>query len=137
MHPTLRDKLRAEYLEINKQLPKGVRLRFTHTLRTIEEQDALYKKRPKVTNAKGGQSIHNYGMAFDICILLDKDSNGTFESVVWDGKYFDQVVAYFKSKCWEWGGDWVKFKDNPHFQVKGANWRNLINLPKKNGYPII
>ena len=89
MHPTIREQLKKDYLEINKNLPKGVRLRFTQTLRTNKEQDDLYaqgrtKKGKIVTNAKGGQSIHNFGLAFDIVILLDKDNNGSFESVSWE-----------------------------------------------------
>jgi peptidoglycan L-alanyl-D-glutamate endopeptidase CwlK len=128
-HPDFRNKLKNEYLEINNQLPKGVRLRFTHVLRTIQEQNDLFAQgRTKaghiVTNAKGGQSIHNYGLAFDIVILLDEDKNGTFEKAVWNGTHFNTVVKYFKSKGYEWGGDW-KFKDAPHFQIKNYNWQSL------------
>ncbi len=118
LHPKFRDELSKQYKEINSKLPKGVRLRFSHVYRSIQEQDELFKKRPKVTNAKGGQSIHNYGLAFDIVLLYDKDGNGTFESASWEqNKYWNQVVSYFKSKGLEHGGDW-KFKDNPHFQFK-------------------
>ena len=122
MHPLLRDELTAEYLEINRRLPKYVRLRFTHTYRSIQEQNELYDigrtiKGNKVTNAKGGQSFHNYGLAFDIVILLDKDQNGTFESISYaQDEAFFKVVDYFKSKGWIWGGDFKTFKDKPHFQ---------------------
>jgi len=122
MHPILRDELRNQYLEINTQLPKGVRLRFTHTLRTFEEQSELYAQgRTKagkiVTNADAGRSWHNYAMAMDIVILYDKDNNGTFETASWDeDKYFMTVVNYFKSKGWFWGGDFRSFKDSPHFE---------------------
>ncbi|GEM_PF-545793 len=122
MHPILRDELRNQYLEINTQLPKGVRLRFTHTLRTFEEQNALYAqgrttKGKIVTNAKGGTSWHNYAMAMDIVILYDKDGNGTFETASWDeDKHFMTVVNYFKSKGWKWGGEFRSFKDSPHFE---------------------
>ena len=131
-HPLIRQELKDLYLEINNKLPKGVRLRFSHVFRTNEEQDKLYAKRPKVTNAKGGQSIHNYGLAFDIVILFDKDENGTFETASWIvDRYFMIVVDYFKSKGYEWGGEWKKFKDNPHFQKSfGRTWRDLIALPK-------
>jgi len=27
-----------------------------------------------------------------------------------------EVVKVFKDAGWEWGGDWKKFKDGPHFQ---------------------
>lgn len=127
-HPLIREELKEDYLYCNnKLLPKGVRLRFSHVYRSIEEQNKLYNKRPKVTNAKGGQSIHNYGLAFDIVILLDKDNNGTFESASWNqDKYWFIVVDYFKSKGWSWGGDWESFKDNPHFEKTFNNtWRNL------------
>ena len=131
-HLNYREKLLAEYLEINNQLPKGVRLRFTHVLRTIQEQDDLFAQgRTKtghiVTNAKGGESIHNYGGAWDIVILLDEDKNGTFEKAVWNGSHFNKVVKFFKEKGYEWGGDW-KFKDAPHFQLKGLKWQTLKSL---------
>lgn len=124
-HPKFRDELAEQYKEINSLLPKGVRLRFAYVYRSIAEQDALFKKRPKVTNAKGGQSIHNYGLAFDIVLLYDKDGNETFETASWEqNKYWMQVVNYFKSKGWQWGGDWSKFKDAPHFQ-KNYRWQDL------------
>ena len=131
-HPLIREELERYYLEVNNKLPKGVRLRFSHVHRTNEEQDELFAKRPKVTNAKGGQSIHNYGLAFDIVILFDKDENGTFETASWkQDEYFQLVVDYFKSKGYTWGGDWSNFKDNPHFQKDfGYTWRELIKMEK-------
>ena len=124
-HPKFRDELYEQYKEINSLLPKGVRLRFAYVYRSIAEQDALFKQRPKVTNAKGGQSIHNYGLAFDIVLLYDKDGNETFETASWEqNKYWMQVVNYFKSKGWQWGGDWSNFKDAPHFQ-KNYRWQDL------------
>lgn len=122
MHPVLREELKNQYLEINVKLPKGVRLRFTHTLRTFEEQNALYAegrttKGKIVTFAKSGMSWHNYAMAMDIVILYDKDNNGTFETASWDeNAHFKMVVNYFKSHGWKWGGDFSSFKDSPHFE---------------------
>lgn len=130
LHPSIREDVKNWYLEINKRLPKGIRLRFTHTYRSIEEQNKLYNQRPKVTNAKGGQSIHNYGLAFDIVILLDKDNNGTFETASFTvDKYWMQVVEYFKSKGFDWGGDWKSLKDYPHFELRGYKWQDLQNKP--------
>jgi len=76
LHPKIRKEVLEAYTFINnKLLGKGVRLRFAYTTRTIEEQDELYaqgrtklfdskgKRLGKVTNAKGGQSIHNYHLA--------------------------------------------------------------------------
>ncbi|CAB5217005.1 D-alanyl-D-alanine carboxypeptidase [uncultured Caudovirales phage] len=142
-HPKLRDELEKDYIECNNLLPKGVRLRFAYVYRSIEEQNKLFAQRPKVTNARGGQSIHNYGLAFDIVILKDKDNNGTFETASFDvDEYWMQVVSYFKLKGWEWGGDWKSFKDKPHFQKTfGHTWQTLSKkeIMINNGlkYPII
>ena len=129
-HPIIRKELEALYIECNNLLPKGVRLRFSSVFRSVTEQNALYNQRPKVTNAKGGQSIHQYGLAFDYVILLDKDNNGTFESIEWNvsNKYHKQVIAFFKSKGYEWGGDFKSFPDYPHFQKAfGLSWQMLKN----------
>lgn len=143
-HPNYREWLKDLYLEANnKLLPKGYRLRFTHVYRSVEEQNKLYNQRPKVTNAKGGESIHNYGLAFDIVILRDLDNNGTFESVSWDiDVYWKRVAEFFKSKGFTWGGDWKSFKDYPHFELsKGRTWRNFKEMKtyKKDGltYPVL
>ena len=127
-HPIIRKELEALYIECNNLLPKGVRLRFSSVFRSVTEQNALFNQRPKVTNARGFQSIHNYGLAFDYVILLDKDNNGTFESIEWNvsNKYHKQVIAFFKSKGYEWGGDWKSFTDYPHFQKAfGLTWQQL------------
>jgi peptidoglycan L-alanyl-D-glutamate endopeptidase CwlK len=137
-HPKIKDELRTQYLECNKMLPKNCRLRFAYVFRSPEEQSSLFKKRPKVTNANAWQSIHNYGLAFDIVLLYDNDGNGTFEEASWSlvkdidkdkTPEWTEVVNYFKSKGWTWGGDWKSFKDAPHFEKTfGYTWRTLKPL---------
>lgn len=147
MHPKVRKELLDAYTHINNNiLGKGSRLRLAYTLRTNAEQDALYaqgrtllfdkagKRLGIVTNAKGGQSIHNYALAFDIVLLADKNNDGVFETALWDTKAdidgdsvsdWMEVTNYFKSLGWEWGGDW-KFKDAPHFQKAfGLTWQKM------------
>jgi peptidoglycan L-alanyl-D-glutamate endopeptidase CwlK len=156
LHPKLRDEALAIYDEIVKALGNHVMCRFTATLRTFAEQDKIYAqgrttKGSKVTNARGGQSYHNYGLALDIVLVLDKDKNGTFESAVWDVRGdFDkdgradwmEIVNIFKQYGWKWGGDW-KFYDAPHFQKTfGYSVRQLLDLHKagkvdKNGYVLL
>lgn len=146
MHPDVRDAVRDQYLTINYRLSKYIRLRFSQTLRTDQEQDDLYaqgrtKSGKKVTNAKGGQSIHNYGLAFDIVILYDRDKNGTFETASWDeNEDFDkngrkdwfEVVEFFKAHGWSWGGDFKSIYDSPHFEKTfGETWRTLQRKRKK------
>lgn len=129
LHPDLRQEAKEIYAEICQALTGRAICRFSHTLRTNKEQDELFaigrtKPGKIVTNAKGGQSYHNYGLAIDIVLLVDRDKNGTFEVASWetnvdfdgDGKAdWAEVVAIFKRYGWEWCGDW-KFSDKPHFQ---------------------
>ena len=121
---SLKQEAKAIYSDICNALDGRAICRFAHTYRSNKEQDALYAKRPKVTNAKGGESYHNYGLAIDIVLLKDKNGDGTFETASWETNVdFDgdgvadwmEVVKIFKSYGWEWGGDW-HFKDMPHFQ---------------------
>jgi LysM repeat protein len=103
----------------------GIAVLVTQGLRTWEEQDALYAKgrtvppigkKYIVTMAKGGQSYHNFGLAFDIVVL---DSLGKAD---WDTNHpgWKKAGDLGKSVGLEWGGDWKSFKDLPHFQYTGG-----------------
>lgn len=87
--------------------------------RSYAEQDALWEigrtgataKQPRVTNARGGQSLHNFGIAFDI---------GLFE----EGRYMEEPSLYDRAGAMveevaglEWGGAWKTFPDRPHYQI--------------------
>lgn len=82
--------------------------------RSYAEQDALYKKRPRVTKARGGQSWHNFGLAFDFGIFSLDGKEYVEESPLYAvlGKLARQVQNA------EWGGDWEDFKDEPHVQLR-------------------
>jgi len=156
LHPKIKDEVLNIYDEIVAALNGSAICRFSHTLRTFAEQDALYaqgrtKAGNKVTNAKGGQSYHNYGLAIDIVLLIDKDKNGSFETASWaTNEDFDgdksadwmEIVAIFKRYGFEWGGDW-RFKDAPHFQKTfGKSINELLylhtnNKVDKNGFVLI
>lgn len=125
LHPKLRAEAKQIYIEICEALKGKAICRFAYTLRTFAEQDALFNQRPQVTKARGGKSYHNYGLAIDIVLLVDKDKNGSFESASWetnvdfdgDGKAdWQEVVLIFKQYGWIWGGDWASFPDKPHFE---------------------
>ncbi|WP_149093432.1 M15 family metallopeptidase [Paenibacillus terrae] len=104
----------------------GVPIVITQGLRTIDEQNGLYAQgRTKpgqiVTNARGGYSYHNFGVAIDFALLLPDGKN-----VSWDMRRdgdgdgiadWDEVVAEAKRIGWNWGGDWRSFKDYPHFEM--------------------
>jgi len=142
LHPKLRAE--AEYIykaQITPALSGRAYCRFAFTLRTFEEQAAIYaqgrtklydstgRKLGIVTNAKPGQSLHNYGLAFDIVLVAD--GNATWDEITdfdKDGKAdWMEVVQIMKNNGWEWGGDWKTFKDKPHFQkVYGHKWQDLL-----------
>ena len=125
-HPSLRVELRAIYEEIFEKLTGKAKVRFTHVLRTFIEQNRLYAigrttgiKGRIVTNAKGGDSYHNWGFAVDFVLLIDDKeiSYDMLKDYDFDGiADWGEVVTIFKKYGWEYGGDWKKFKDYPHFQ---------------------
>lgn len=92
----------------------------TSTYRDINSQDALYAQGRTVpgnivTNAKGGESFHNYKCAIDIVPLI----NGKPE---WDGTHpvWAKLGELGKEAGLEWAGDWKKFKEMAHFQYTGG-----------------
>jgi peptidoglycan L-alanyl-D-glutamate endopeptidase CwlK len=149
LHPKVRTEVENIYRnQIVPALTGRAICRFAYTLRTFAEQNALHaqgrtrlfdaqgRRLGVVTKAKGGQSIHNYGLALDIVLLRDRDGNGTFETASWEDTIdFDkdgradwmEVVNILKSNGWTWGGDWKNFKDKPHFEKPfGNTWRTLL-----------
>lgn len=151
LHPKICEevKVRIEYVE--NRLGPYVAVRVTQGGRSFAESNAMYavgrsvrgaNVRPGhpmgdiITNAKAGQSYHNYWLAFDFCLLYDKDRNGTFESISWDllkdlnrdgESDWKEVVDAFEGVGYEWGGDWHSLKDNPHLQKTfGYTWENLL-----------
>jgi peptidoglycan L-alanyl-D-glutamate endopeptidase CwlK len=98
---------------------KGIDLLVTSTYRDGESQDALYAQGRSapgniVTRAKAGQSWHNWRCALDVVPLV----NG---KAIWDDQaMWKQVGAIGKSCGLEWAGDWVTFKEYPHFQYTGG-----------------
>ena len=145
MHPKVRGRLFDTYKEANDILGTGCRLRFSYTFRTPEEQHKLFLQRPKVTNADSWQSIHNYGLAFDIVLLYDKDKDGNFEEVSWDMKRdgdtdgiadWIEVTRIFVNAGWTNGFITNGKKwDFPHFQKDfGLSWRDMKKKIDKGDY---
>ena len=96
---------------------KGITVVITQTLRTIDRQNKLYAQGRSipgkiVTNAKGGQSYHNFGVAFDFAIM----EKGRID---WDirNKKWGEAEKIGQSLGLEWGGAWASFPDLPHFQL--------------------
>lgn len=127
LHPAIRHLVTHGAEEVSKKLTGRAEMIIVQALRTFPEQDDLYKKRPKVTNAKAGQSYHNYGLAFDFCLRIDGKDVSWDTAKDWDGdKIADwmEVVAVFSGLGFKWG---KAFNDLPHFEMTfGFNWRELL-----------
>jgi peptidoglycan L-alanyl-D-glutamate endopeptidase CwlK len=113
--------LQAAYLaaerKFNNDFPEVNVIR-TCTYRNNAMQQVYFNKRPKITNARPGESPHNYNpsFAFDIAFVRNRKLD-------WSPKYFKAFAEIIKGINSDivWGGDWVRFKDAPHFELK--NWR--------------
>lgn len=96
---------------------KGFDVLVTCTYRSKDEQRALYAKGrtlpgQKVTNARAGQSLHNFGLALDFVPLVHGKP-------AWnDAELFETLarIAQMADPRVHWGGDWKRFKDRPHLE---------------------
>lgn len=126
LHPRVKEKCSKLILACQSV---GIDILVTSTYRDHESQNALYaqgRTSPgnKVTNAKGGESFHNYRLAFDVVPLV----NG---KPVWDTKgsaleIWNKIGALGVSIGLEWAGNWKTFKEFPHFQfTEGLTLKDL------------
>ena len=74
-----------------------------------------------MTNARGGQSYHNYGRAIDVVIMEDGQPN-------WQKRIDDNVANIGAQQGFSWGGNWSGgFQDYPHFEMPlGQKIRDLM-----------
>jgi peptidoglycan L-alanyl-D-glutamate endopeptidase CwlK len=84
-----------------------------------QPQNALYAQGRTtpgkiVTNAKGGQSFHNYGVAFDFVPIVGGKAQWN------DVALFTKCGEIAESIGLEWAGRWVKFKELAHCQYTGG-----------------
>jgi peptidoglycan L-alanyl-D-glutamate endopeptidase CwlK len=155
LHPLVREEVKRIIKECDEALTGRAKVRITQGLRSFEEQEKLYAigritTGKKVTNAKAGQSIHNYGFAVDICMMIDGKVASWDTAKDWDNdKIADwyECVKIFAKNGWDWGGNWKTFKDLPHFEKKSipmkkklikTSWRTLSKMARdKEGYVIL
>lgn len=92
-----------------------VPIRIVEGYRSIDKQNTLYAQGRTssgqiVTNAKGGESLHNYKVAFDVIPLI-----GGYNAPDRD---WQKIGKLGKSLGFEWGGDFPNLDDKPHFELK-------------------
>ena len=107
-----------KFLSLCKE--NGIDLLVTSTYRDAESQQALYNQGRTtegkiVTNAKPGDSWHNWRCAVDVVPLV----NG---KAVWDtsNPVWAKVGELGKEAGLEWAGEWKSFKELAHFQFTGG-----------------
>lgn len=90
----------------------GMSFIVTEGIRSPEKQ-AMLLKRGATTTLK---SRHLTGHAVDLAVVIEGE-------VRWDWVLYPKLAAIVKQSAQdlqipiEWGGDWRKFKDGPHFQL--------------------
>lgn len=99
---------------------EGIDLLVTSTYRDNESQTALYEQGRTtagkvVTNAKAGDSWHNWRCAVDVVPMVNGKPN-------WDGSHpvWSKIGELGEQAGLEWAGRWRSFKELAHFQYTGG-----------------
>ena len=108
---------------LSKADAEGIDLLVTSTYRDDEAQAALYAqgrttKGRIVTNARPGESWHNWRCAVDVVPMR-------YGKPVWstsgpDAKLWNRIGAIGESCGLEWAGRWTTFREYAHFQYTGG-----------------
>lgn len=132
LHPKIRCAVKNFINEVDTTM--GIKLRIIQGFRTYAEQNTLYAqgrttKGKKVTNAKGGQSNHNFGLAIDVAEIKNGNIDWNEQETV-----LPKIAPIGKKWGFEWGGDWKSLKDKPHFEMMfGKTLAELRTLYADNG----
>ena len=116
LHPKVAD-LCKQFIE--KCADDNIDVLITSTYRDNESQNTLYAQGrttpgKKVTNAKAGQSYHNYKIAFDFCPVVGGKAQWN------DTATFNKCGKIAESLGLEWAGNWKTFKELAHCQYTGG-----------------
>ncbi len=116
--------LARKFLKLTKEHNMDVRI--TTAFRSWDEEDRLFAKgrwEPGqiVTNARGGDSYHNWGLAFDAAPYENGQISNNPQKFIEIGHLGQQVGL-------QWGGTFKSIVDYPHFQYTfGLNTWDLLN----------
>lgn len=124
LHPLFAPKAR-EFLEAAKAA--GLDVLVYCTFRSYAEQNELYTHGRTasgkiVTNAHGGESAHNFGLAFDGCPMIGGKP-------MWDEAHPSWITYGHVAAAvgLEWAGDWIgKLQEKPHVQM--PRWKTIAGV---------
>jgi peptidoglycan LD-endopeptidase CwlK len=101
---------------MRRLLAAGFDARIISGTRSYAEQNALFRRGrwgnrgPRVTKARGGRSMHNFAIAWDIGLF----ENGRYLRTA---RSYDEAAAAAMTDTLRWGGAWARFKDRPHYEL--------------------
>ncbi len=115
---------------LDKCRAQGIEITVTCTYRDFQEQNRLYargrtvltehgQRVRKVTNAKAGQSFHNFRLAFDVVPL--RHGKPVWRTDGADAMLWQRIGNIGEEVGLEWAGRWKKFREYPHFQYTGGH----------------
>jgi peptidoglycan LD-endopeptidase CwlK len=134
-HPKLRADMLAAYNELVAKTPVNVHPVADQVFRSIAESNRLYQlgrnaagevvdQSAVVSNAKGGQSWHNYGLAIDIHITRNGadvwfDTTPAAAVAAAADPDYAIIIGIMEEHGYNWGGNFPgNFRDVPHFENK-------------------
>jgi peptidoglycan L-alanyl-D-glutamate endopeptidase CwlK len=136
-------KFARTFMSAVKGLPNECRI--ISGTRTYAEQDQLFaigrtirKNEKKVTNARGGESNHNFSIAWDIGLFTPAGKYLTGDTKSEQKAYAD-VAKLVKQQIpgLEWGGDWDSFEDPPHYQLATGKSLKQVRTLFEAGKPFV
>jgi peptidoglycan LD-endopeptidase CwlK len=134
VNPQLADRATAV---LERARREGMDMRVVDGFRSVAAQDTLYAQGRTapgniVTNARGGSSWHNYGLAADIAFNNANGQPAWPENGNWT-RYGEIAV----DQGLEWGGNWQGLQDRPHVEyhpgLETGAARNLLNSYRQGG----
>jgi len=122
LHPVVEEN---KNILLARAADRNIDVVITDEFRSMEEQNELYAQGRTtsgdvVTNARGGESYHNYGLAIDYAIREDSGA------ITWDTEYdgnnngisdWLEVAELAKDLGFDWSGDWISSTYYTHLQM--------------------
>lgn len=114
LHPLIRQRVTNFVNRLDNEF--NIRVRVTSGLRTWDQQARLFNQGRTtpgniVTNARPGESYHNYGLAFDVVQI----SEGV---ALFDNPNWELIGSIGIEEGFIWGGNFTSLIDLPHFEIR-------------------
>lgn len=128
LHPILQEATKKAILLFKERHPSLAQPMLSCTHRPNKEQDELFEQGrtlpgKKVTNAKGGQSPHNFmpALAKDIAFM---NQNKQLDWNLNLFKLYADIIMEVEPLV-VWGGNFRSLPDSPHFELK--DWKKYVS----------